>query len=47
MCDHAVSFAFTQGSVFIEFAGSDSVAKFLALDPKPTFEGAELEVMSK
>ena len=36
-----------QGSIFLEFADASSVAKFLALDPKPTFEGAELEIKSK
>lgn len=36
-----------KGSVFVEFAQVDSVPAFLALDPKPTFNGAELEVMSK
>lgn len=36
-----------QGSIFVEFASQDAVAKLLALDPKPTYEGAELEMMSK
>ncbi|BGP54483.1 hypothetical protein JCM8202_001563 [Rhodotorula sphaerocarpa] len=36
-----------KGSVFIEFAEKESVDKFLALDPKPTFEGAELEIKTK
>lgn len=37
----------SQGSIFMEFADKSSVDKFLALDPKPTFEGAELETKSK
>ena len=36
-----------KGSVFVEFAQTDSVAAFLALEPKPAFNGAELELMSK
>jgi hypothetical protein len=36
-----------QGSIFMEFADKSSVDKFLALDPKPTFEGVELETKSK
>ncbi|GAA6062624.1 hypothetical protein JCM10212_000286 [Sporobolomyces blumeae] len=36
-----------KGSVFIEFAEKSSVDKFLALDPKPTYEGAALEIKSK
>ena len=39
--------SFFQGSVFVEFASVDSVTRFMALDPKPTFEGHELEIMSK
>lgn len=34
-----------KGSVFIEFANKDSVAAFLALEPKPTFNDAALETM--
>ncbi|GAA5925717.1 hypothetical protein JCM3775_001482 [Rhodotorula graminis] len=36
-----------KGSVFIEFAEKASADKFVALDPKPTFEGKELDIMSK
>ncbi|TNY21397.1 hypothetical protein DMC30DRAFT_202321 [Rhodotorula diobovata] len=36
-----------KGSVFIEFAEKESADKFVKLDPKPTFEGKELETMSK
>ena len=38
---------FDQGSVFVELSSAADVATFLALDPKPTYEGAELLVMSK
>lgn len=31
----------------MEFAEKESVDKFLALDPKPTFEGADLETKTK
>ena len=36
-----------QGSVFAEFADFKSVEAFLSADPKPTWEGAELLIMSK
>ncbi|KAK4058495.1 hypothetical protein OIO90_000657 [Microbotryomycetes sp. JL221] len=36
-----------KGSVFIEFADTDSVDKFCKLEPKPQFQGQTLETMSK
>lgn len=36
-----------QGSVFVEFADFSSVEAFLKADPKPTWEGKELLIMSK
>ncbi|GAA5975878.1 hypothetical protein JCM10908_005312 [Rhodotorula pacifica] len=36
-----------KGSIFMEFAEKESVEKFLNLDPKPTFEGAALELKTK
>lgn len=36
-----------KGSVFAEFADFDTVDKFLKADPKPTWEGKELLIMSK
>ncbi|KAJ3568579.1 hypothetical protein NP233_g5616 [Leucocoprinus birnbaumii] len=36
-----------KGSVFAEFADFSSVEAFLKVDPKPTFEGKELLIMSK
>ncbi|KAM0788493.1 hypothetical protein ACM66B_001625 [Microbotryomycetes sp. NB124-2] len=36
-----------KGSIFIEFAETESVDKFVKLDPKPEFEGKPLEVMTK
>jgi lupus La protein len=36
-----------KGSVFTEFAELESVDKFVNADPKPTFEGQELVVMTK
>ncbi|KAH8698189.1 hypothetical protein GQ44DRAFT_753689 [Phaeosphaeriaceae sp. PMI808] len=36
-----------KGSVFVEFDSEDSQKQFLALDPKPKFNGNELFVMSK
>ena len=37
----------TQGSVFCEFTDSATVDKFLKADPKPTWEGNELVIMTK
>ncbi|USP75402.1 uncharacterized protein yc1106_02676 [Curvularia clavata] len=36
-----------KGSVFVEFDSEDSQKQFLALDPKPTFNGNELVTMGK
>lgn len=36
-----------KGSVFVEFEDEDTQKSFLALDPKPKFEGKELSIMSK
>ena len=36
-----------QGSVFVEFDDMSAVEKFLNADPKPTWEGKELLIMSK
>ncbi|KAG5366145.1 La protein-like protein [Yarrowia sp. B02] len=36
-----------KGSVFAEFEKLEDATKFLALDPKPTFQGRELKTMSK
>lgn len=36
-----------QNSVFAEFVDFSSVDAFLKADPKPTFEGKELLIMSK
>ena len=36
-----------QGSVFAEFADFKSVSAFLNADPKPTWNGEELLIMSK
>ncbi|RMZ79962.1 hypothetical protein DV738_g3089, partial [Chaetothyriales sp. CBS 135597] len=36
-----------KGSVFVEFATEDLAQAFLALDPKPLFQGKELQIMSK
>ncbi|KAF2793003.1 hypothetical protein K505DRAFT_306585 [Melanomma pulvis-pyrius CBS 109.77] len=36
-----------KGSVFVEFDSEDSQEQFLALDPKPKFNGNELTIMGK
>lgn len=36
-----------KGSVFVEFDSEDTSAQFLALDPKPKFDGKDLVIMSK
>ncbi|KAF2089740.1 hypothetical protein K490DRAFT_63874 [Saccharata proteae CBS 121410] len=36
-----------KGSVFVEFDSEDTQKAFLALDPKPKFEGKDLEIKSK
>ena len=36
-----------KGSVFVEFKDEETQAQFLELDPKPDFNGKELEIMSK
>lgn len=36
-----------KGSVFTEYKTEEAAKAFLALDPKPTYEGKELEIMSK
>lgn len=36
-----------KGSVFVEFASEDLQEKFLALDPKPHYNGKDLQIMSK
>ncbi|KAJ9636839.1 hypothetical protein H2199_007833 [Coniosporium tulheliwenetii] len=36
-----------KGSVFVEFDSEDTQKAFLALDPKPKFQGRELKIMSK
>ncbi|KAK9372438.1 uncharacterized protein V1513DRAFT_452229 [Lipomyces chichibuensis] len=36
-----------KGSVFVEFASVDEAEKFIARDPKPQWNDAELEIMSK
>ncbi|KAJ8097638.1 hypothetical protein POJ06DRAFT_261964 [Lipomyces tetrasporus] len=36
-----------KGSVFVEFASVDEAEKFIELDPKPKWNDAELEIMSK
>ena len=38
---------YRQGSVFVEFDDMSSVDKFLNADPKPTWDGQELLIMSK
>lgn len=38
---------FAQGSVFVEFADFKAVGAFLNADPKPTWDGEELLIMSK
>jgi lupus La protein len=37
----------SQGSVFVEFADFDSVSKFLDADPKPSWNGEALLIMTK
>ena len=39
--------ALFKGSVFVEFADFKSVGAFLNADPKPTWNGEELLIMSK
>jgi lupus La protein len=36
-----------KGSVFAEFATTELLEKFLALDPKPQYNGKDLQIMSK
>ncbi|KIV97153.1 hypothetical protein PV10_00935 [Exophiala mesophila] len=36
-----------KGSVFVEFETEEVAKSFLALDPKPTYQGKELQIMSK
>ncbi|KAF2667168.1 hypothetical protein BT63DRAFT_442152 [Microthyrium microscopicum] len=36
-----------KGSVFVEFETEELQKEFLAIDPKPKFEGKELQIMSK
>ncbi len=36
-----------KGSVFVEFDSEDTQKAFLALDPKPKFQGKELKILSK
>ena len=36
-----------KGSVFVEFASTELQQKFLELDPKPQFNGNDLQIMSK
>ena len=36
-----------KGSVFVEFTDFKTVEKFLNVDPRPTWEGKELLVMTK
>lgn len=36
-----------KGSVFVEFANTELQEKFLALDPKPQYDGRDLQIMSK
>jgi lupus La protein len=36
-----------KGSVFVEFDDEEQATAFLALDPKPQFEGNDLKIMSK
>lgn len=36
-----------KGSVFVEFDSEETATKFLETDPKPTYDGKELQVMSK
>ena len=36
-----------KGSVFVEFENEDLAKAFLAADPKPTYQGKELQIMSK
>ncbi|RMZ89761.1 hypothetical protein DV736_g2999, partial [Chaetothyriales sp. CBS 134916] len=36
-----------KGSVFVEFATEELARAFLVLDPKPQFQGRELQIMSK
>ena len=36
-----------KGSVFVEFASTELQEKFLALDPKPQYNGKNLQIMSK
>ena len=47
VCDWARMNASPQGSVFVEFADFKSVGAFLDADPKPTWNGEELLIMSK
>jgi lupus La protein len=36
-----------KGSVFVEFDSEETAQKFLESDPKPTYNGKELQIMSK
>ena len=47
VCDWARMNASPQGSVFVEFTDFKSVGAFLNADPKPTWNGEELLIMSK
>jgi lupus La protein len=38
---------FFKSSVFVEFTDAADAEKFVTLEPKPTFEGNELKIMSK
>lgn len=37
----------SKGSVFVEFNSADEANQFLNLEPKPTYEGRELLIMTK
>ena len=45
--DGALLVQAVQGSVFVEFTDFKSVNAFLNAEPKPTWEGKELLIMSK
>lgn len=44
---HTAHIRISQGSVFVEFADMKSAQDFLNADPKPSWDGKELLIMSK
>lgn len=47
ICQGVNLLIYKQNSVFVEFADFKSVEAFLKADPKPTWDGKELLIMSK